>query len=138
MVRFESSLETEDIFLLRALQPLLPVLLPDARPRPPVHVRHLDLDRAAGRDWRRPALDRKDRLHALDEGLRVALLEATELHDVADDAHRFDESFGVVKNRLVIEADERAVAVAVRRVDLDRLHSARVLESSVRGPALDV
>src|SRR6185503_4940738 len=122
----ECLLEAENIFLLRPLHPLLPVLLPDARPGPPVHVRHLDLDRGARRDRRRPALERIDRLHALDERLRVALLESADPLNVADDAHRLDERLGVVQNRLVIEAEERAVGVAVRRVDFDRLHAARV------------
>src|SRR5215207_9151437 len=102
----ESSLEAENIFFLRPLHARLPVLLPNVRPGPPVHVRHLDLNRGTGRDRRRSALDREDRLHALDERLRVALLEPAELHNVADNAHRFDQSFGVVKNRLVIEAKE--------------------------------
>src|SRR5262245_4202151 len=132
------SLEAEDIFLLRPLHALLPVLLPDASPGPPVHVRHLELDRGAGRHRRRPALERKDRLHALDEGLRVALLESADPLDVADDAHRLDERFGVVQNRLVIETEERAVCVAVRRVDFDGLQAARVLEGSVSGPTLDI
>src|SRR5262245_11692719 len=128
------SLEAENVFLLRPLHALLPVLFPDARPGPPVHVRHLELDRGAGRYRCRPAFERKDRLHALDERLRVALLESANPLDVADDAHRFDERFGVVQNCLVIEAEERAVAVAVRRVDFDRLHAARVLEGRVSGP----
>jgi hypothetical protein len=47
---------------------------------------------------------------------------------IADDAHRLDERLRVVKDRLVVQAEEVAVLVAVRRVDLDRLHLVRVLE----------
>src|SRR5690606_28041 len=125
--RRDSSFEVEDIRALGPLHAALVILLPDRGPRPAVDIRHLERDHGAGRDRRRAAFDRKDRLDAFDEDERIAFLETADLLEIPHDANRLHERFGVVKDALVIEPDEAAVLVAVRRVDLDRLQLAREL-----------
>jgi hypothetical protein len=58
-------------------------------------------------------------LHALDERLRVAFLEAAEPHDVADDAHRFDEMAVVEASALqrVRFNPARFIALTIRDVE---------------------
>ncbi|MNC90904.1 hypothetical protein D3C83_70600 [compost metagenome] len=100
------------------------VLLPDLRPRPAEHVG--DGERNDGARYDRPgdAVDREDRLDALDEGVGIAGLEPADALERARHADRFDERLGVVEDAFVVEPDEAAVAVAARRVDLDRLQLA--------------
>ena len=50
------------------------------------------------------ALDREDRLHALDEHVRIAFVEAARPLEVAHDAHGLHERFRVVEDRFVVEA----------------------------------
>src|SRR5262245_46954746 len=61
------SVELDQFLFLRPLHTLLMVLLPEPRPRPIEQVRHLVFDHLPRHDRRRPAVDRVDRLHALDE-----------------------------------------------------------------------
>ena len=111
-------------FSCRPLHALLVVLLPDPGPRAVEQVRHLVFNHLPRHHRRRAAVDRVDRLHALDELVRRAFFEAADPLEHARHADRFDERLGVVEDAFVIEADELAGAVAVRRVDLDRLQLA--------------
>src|SRR6185437_1127176 len=118
----------ENILLLRLVHALLPVFLPDLSPRAAVHVRHLVLDRLAGRDRGRLTLDRQDGRDALDVFDRIALVEVAQAFVIAHDADRLHERLGVVEDGLVIERDDVMTLVPDRRVDLDRLHLAGELE----------
>src|SRR5215469_13207228 len=115
------SLERKDIRLFGLFHPLLEILLPDMRPGPSIHVRDLVLDRLPGYHRGGSAVLREDGLDALDEGIGVTLLEAAELEVVANDANGLHQRVRVVEDRLVIEADELALRVAIGAVDLDGL-----------------
>src|SRR5688572_27661021 len=132
------SLEAEDVVGLGLLHAGLVMLLPDLPPGPAVHVRHLVLDGRARRDRRRAAVDRVELRQAFDERERIAGLDAAQALKVAHDAHGLNESLGVVEDTLVVQADDVAGGVAIRRVDLDRLQRVRELGIAVRLPALDV
>ena len=51
-------------------------------------------------------VDRKDRLHALDEDVRFAFVEVALLREVAHDANGLHQRLGVIEDRLVIEAQK--------------------------------
>src|SRR5262245_56477506 len=131
-------LEVEDVLFVRALHALLVVLLPEVPPRPPEHVEHFVLELGAGRQRRSLAVDREDRLHAFDEDVRIAFGQVTRLREIAHDADRLHERVLVVEDRLVVQADELAGRIMVRRVNLDRLHLVRVLEPCMDLPADEV
>src|SRR5690606_25447979 len=133
-----SLIERNRLRLRRPFHSLLVILLPDLRPGAAVHVGHLVGDYGA-RDGRAgEALHRKDRLHAFDERIRVAHLEAADALERPRHSDGLHERLGVVEDALVVEAHEAAAGVAPRRVDLDRLQLPREFGIAVYLPALDV
>src|SRR5690606_33021911 len=72
------------------------------------------------------------------EDERIAFLETADLLEITHDSNRLGERFGIVEDAFVIEPDEAALPVAVRRVDLDRLQPAREFGITVHHPALDI
>src|SRR5262245_53402390 len=69
--------EGDELLLLRLRHPLLEGL-PVLRPRPGVPIGHGDFDLLARHDRRGLAVDRIDRLQALDEGEGIAFVEAAD------------------------------------------------------------
>ena len=70
--------------------------------------------------------------------MRIAGLGSARLVQVADDPHRLNQRFWVVEHRLVYQTEKLSAGIAIRRVDLNRLHLVRVLERGVRFPSLDI
>ena len=102
------------------------------------HVGHLVLDHRVRRYRRGDSVDGVNRLDALDVGIGSAFAESAGFREIANDADRLDQRLRVVEHRFVIEAHDLALSVALRRVDLDRLHLVGELERAVGRPRLDV
>ena len=77
-------------------------------------------------------------MNALDEYVRCLIREAALLIEIPVDTNRLNERVGIVKDRLVVEADKIAVSIAIRRIDLDSLHFIRVLERRMNLESLDI
>ena len=130
--------QAETALFLRALHALLMVLLPGLRPRASIEIRHGIFERRSRRQRSCEALHRKVLLYAIQERMRLALIELAGLLPGLRDPDRFDQGIGVVQHGLMVDSGHGARCVAPGRVGLDRLQLVAELMRTVRKPPLDI